>query len=97
MVRNEIKLLKKLRHKHIIKFVGTYTYRECLGLFYWPVALSHLATFLEDIKKLKEQVEEQHTAAMEDIISSVGRVNLDRQCCVKLISGGKSTTNCDCK
>ena len=37
--RKEITILKKLSHNHIVKLVGTYTYRRFLGLLLWPVAV----------------------------------------------------------
>ncbi|KAJ9641478.1 hypothetical protein H2199_005448 [Coniosporium tulheliwenetii] len=50
--RKEIEVLKKLSHKHIIKLVGTYAYRQFLGLLLWPVATCDLATLLEDMEAL---------------------------------------------
>ena len=73
-VQNDIRKLKKLRHKHIIKIVGSYTFRGLLALLLWPVALSNLATFLEDMEKLREQVEARHTATMAEAVSSMDRV-----------------------
>ncbi|OCL04164.1 kinase-like protein [Glonium stellatum] len=43
----EMNILKKLRHHHIVTLVGTYTYRQFLGLLMWPVAQCDLATVLE--------------------------------------------------
>src|SRR5436190_9854058 len=48
----EIEILKKLRHRHIIKLLGTYTHESFLGLLLWPVAVCDLATFLEDVDNL---------------------------------------------
>jgi serine/threonine protein kinase len=46
--RKEIEILKKVSHRHIVRFVGSYTHRQFLGLLLYPVALCDLATFLED-------------------------------------------------
>lgn len=48
--RKEITILKKLSHNHIVKLVGTYTYRQFLGLLLWPVAVCDMATFFEDFE-----------------------------------------------
>lgn len=50
--RKEIMILKKLSHKHIVKLVGTYTYRQFLGLLLWPVAVCDMATFFEDFETM---------------------------------------------
>jgi serine/threonine protein kinase len=50
--RQEIEIIKRLRHEHIIKLVGTYTHRSFLGLLLWPVATTDLGTYLEDINVL---------------------------------------------
>ena len=73
-VHNEAKMLKKLRHKHIVEIVGSYTYRGLLGVLLWPAAPSNLATFLEDIEELKGLVEGRRTATMAEAVSSGGRV-----------------------
>ncbi|KAF2185816.1 kinase-like protein [Zopfia rhizophila CBS 207.26] len=43
----EIDVLKKLKHRHIVKLVGTYTQQPYLGLLLWPVARCDLALVLE--------------------------------------------------
>ena len=50
--RKEITILKKLNHNHIVKLVGTYTYRQFLGLLLWPVAVCDMATFFEDFETM---------------------------------------------
>lgn len=45
----EIEIIRRLDHQHIIKLVGTYTHGPFLGLLLWPVAKCDLATFLEDV------------------------------------------------
>ncbi|OCL14380.1 kinase-like protein, partial [Glonium stellatum] len=34
----EIDILKKLSHRHIIQFVGTFNHKKTMGLVVWPVA-----------------------------------------------------------
>ena len=48
--KNEIDILKKLSHVHIIKLVGTYTHHRTLGILLHPVAVCDLHTFFEDIE-----------------------------------------------
>ena len=50
--RKEITILKRLSHNHIVKLVGTYTYRQFLGLLLWPVAVCDMATFFEDFERV---------------------------------------------
>jgi serine/threonine protein kinase len=45
----EIEIIRKLNHDHIIKLVGTYTHGPFLGLLLWPVAVCDLGTFLDDV------------------------------------------------
>ncbi|KAK5687602.1 hypothetical protein LTS10_001742 [Elasticomyces elasticus] len=46
LFENELKLLKSLSHKHIVKVVGSYTDSKEVGLIMLPVAEKNLATFL---------------------------------------------------
>lgn len=46
----EIKILKKLRHAHMIQLVGTYTHRQFLGLLLFPVAVCDLHTYFDDVE-----------------------------------------------
>ena len=48
----EIEILKKVSHYHIIKFAGSYTHRQFLGLLLYPVATCDLATLFEDAEAL---------------------------------------------
>ena len=50
--RQEIEILKRLAHQHIIKLMGTYTHGPFLGLLLWPVTVCDLATFFEDVDSL---------------------------------------------
>jgi serine/threonine protein kinase/tetratricopeptide (TPR) repeat protein len=42
----EIEILKRLRHRHIVKFIGSYTDFKYIGLIMSPVAEMDLATYL---------------------------------------------------
>lgn len=46
----EMEILKKLNHVHMIKLIGTYTHRQCLGLLLSPVAVADIATLYDDIE-----------------------------------------------
>jgi serine/threonine protein kinase len=47
-IKTEIEILKKLSHQHLVKLVGAYTHKQCLGLLLYPVATCDLQTFFED-------------------------------------------------
>jgi len=49
----EIEIIRKLKHPHIIQLVGSYTRGHYLGILLYPVATCDLATFLEDIDFLQ--------------------------------------------
>ncbi|KAF1813505.1 kinase-like protein [Eremomyces bilateralis CBS 781.70] len=42
----EIEILKRLYHRHVVKFVGSYTDSKYLGLIIYPVAEMNLITYL---------------------------------------------------
>jgi serine/threonine protein kinase len=49
--KKEIEILKRLpSHHHIIQLIGTYTYRQILGILLYPVAVCDLHTFFEDVE-----------------------------------------------
>lgn len=52
----EIKILKRLKHPHVIDVVGSYTRGKYLGILLYPVATCDLSTFLEDIDYLQRVV-----------------------------------------
>ncbi|KAH0543128.1 hypothetical protein FGG08_002554 [Glutinoglossum americanum] len=45
-IQNEINILRKLRGTHIIRYIGSYTYRGWIGILLWPVAICDLNTLL---------------------------------------------------
>jgi len=53
-LREEAKAMELLTHKHILKLVGTYTFkRNDLYLLLYPVAVCDLSKFLEDVDDLR--------------------------------------------
>jgi serine/threonine protein kinase len=64
--RKEIDILKKLRHRHVIKLMGTYTQGPLLGLLLAPVAGSDLHTFMEDIDILHEGLSAGERCEIDD-------------------------------
>jgi serine/threonine protein kinase len=60
--RREIEILKRLPfHHHIIQLVGTYTYRQILGILLYPVAICDLHTFFEDVEAWSTVTTEPNT------------------------------------
>jgi serine/threonine protein kinase len=53
MQLQEIQILKRLKHPHIIEVVGSYTRGRYLGILLYPVATCDLSTFLEDVDYLQ--------------------------------------------
>lgn len=49
----EIEIIRKLKHPHIIRLAGSYTRGQYLGILLYPVATCDLATFLEDVDFLQ--------------------------------------------
>jgi hypothetical protein len=45
--KSEIQIIKRIEHRHIIQYVGSYTDRTYLGLVMAPLADMDLAAFLE--------------------------------------------------
>jgi serine/threonine protein kinase len=43
----EIEILKRLKHHHIVEFVGRYTHPKCISLIISPVAEMVLGAYLE--------------------------------------------------
>ncbi|KAI9817107.1 MAG: hypothetical protein M1827_001219 [Pycnora praestabilis] len=48
-VQHEVEVMKKLDHKHIIEFVGSFTQGRVLGMLLKPAAQCDLSTFLEEL------------------------------------------------
>ena len=51
----EIEILKRLKHRHIVEFVGSYTDHKYMGLIMSPVAEMDLSTYLKRADRLKHQ------------------------------------------
>ena len=51
----EIELLKRLKHDHVVEFVGSYTDPKYMGLIMSPVAEMDLSTYLKRADRLKHQ------------------------------------------
>ena len=71
----EINVLKELKHRHIVKLVGTYTQHPYLGLLLWPVAQCDLALVL----KLMEMdgLYDQSSAQEPGFLEELAEYNLD--------------------
>jgi serine/threonine protein kinase len=51
----EIEIIRKLKHPHIIQLAGSYTRGQYLGILLYPVAMCDLTTFLEDVDFLQQR------------------------------------------
>jgi tRNA A-37 threonylcarbamoyl transferase component Bud32 len=56
---NELETLKSLSHKHVVKFVASYTDSEWVGLIMLPVADMNLATFLNQSLPPQGEIDRQ--------------------------------------
>src|SRR4051812_19259307 len=53
-LRQEANAMERLAHKHILKLVGTYTFkRNNLYLLLYPVAVCDLSKLLEDVDEIR--------------------------------------------
>jgi serine/threonine protein kinase len=64
--QKEIEILKKLRHRHIIELMGTYTHGPFLGLLLSPVAGCDLHIFMEDIDIIRERLRAGEACEIDD-------------------------------
>ncbi|KAF3032500.1 hypothetical protein E8E12_003714 [Didymella heteroderae] len=47
-IRQEIEILKKLSHQHLVRLIGSYTHKGSVGLLLYPVAVCDLESFFDD-------------------------------------------------
>lgn len=52
--QSELQIIKRLDHKHVVRYVGSYTDKKDLGLLISPVADCDLATYLQDVSNKTE-------------------------------------------
>lgn len=70
--QQKIEALKKLQHNRIVQILGPYTLP---GTLRWPLALCHLATFFEDIEKIRMQfVDQEETIPLSELWLLVERL-----------------------
>jgi serine/threonine protein kinase len=48
-VKRELEILKKIKHRHVVTLVGSYTQRNVLGLLLFPAAVCDLGMFLDEL------------------------------------------------
>jgi serine/threonine protein kinase len=51
---NEMKVMKRLEHQHVVRYIGSYTDRKDLGLVMSPIADCDLAAYLHNIRARPE-------------------------------------------
>ncbi|TVY85398.1 Serine/threonine-protein kinase Nek11 [Lachnellula suecica] len=67
-LREEANAMERLVHKHILKLVGTYTYkRKSLYLLLYPAAVCDLSRFLDDVDDLRSGTYADREDAMDRI------------------------------
>ena len=71
----EINILKKLRHRHVIKLVGSYIQEPYLGLLLHPVAVTDLATLIEDYDFLQYSQEPQDFKRINQAIDRIQQLH----------------------
>lgn len=69
--KQEIEILKRVPHNHIVEYIGSYTHRNVLGILYRPVALCDLLTFFEDVEEYWSASENDET------LSPISRARLE--------------------
>ncbi|KAH8723549.1 kinase-like domain-containing protein [Phaeosphaeriaceae sp. PMI808] len=78
--RQEIEIIKRLQHQHVIRLVGTYTHGPFLGLLLWPVATCDLANLLEDVDWLQKPFQNHERMQVDQEITEEGAEQItDRQ------------------
>jgi serine/threonine protein kinase len=78
-LRKEANAMEELAHKHIVKLVGTYTWkRRHLYLLLYPAATCDLSTFIEDIDGIRSDTCADQDDAMKRLhalgLKDVGRI-----------------------
>lgn len=79
-LREEANAMEELAHKHILKLVGTYTYkRKNLYLLLYPAATCDLSTFLDDIDGIRSDTCADRDDAMKRLfalgLKDIGRID----------------------
>ncbi|TGO17073.1 hypothetical protein BTUL_0021g00720 [Botrytis tulipae] len=79
-LREEANAMEELAHKHILKLVGTYTYkRKNLYLLLYPAATCDLSTFLDDIDGIRSDTCADRDDAMKRLfalgLKDIGKID----------------------
>ncbi|KAM0318784.1 hypothetical protein ACHAO8_001581 [Botrytis cinerea] len=79
-LREEANAMEELAHKHILKLVGTYTYkRKNLYLLLYPAATCDLSTFLDDIEGIRSDTCADRDDAMKRLyalgLKDIGKID----------------------
>ncbi|KAK4503337.1 hypothetical protein PRZ48_004252 [Zasmidium cellare] len=69
LFQNELDVLQRLKHKHIVKLVGSYTDNRYIGLLTQPVADKNLATFLKQAPRRNEK--EDHAIRLRSFFGCI--------------------------
>ncbi len=68
----EVEILEKIDHKHVVKFVGSYTQAKVLGLIIWPAAVCDLSHFLDELDTFdRETTADEPWAALKLSIDDI--------------------------
>lgn len=84
----EIDVLKNMKHRHVVRLVGTFTQKPYLSFLIWPVARCDLSMILEvlDMRssinsepgqahRLSEKLAEHHFSSLKKLRDLVGQEN----------------------
>ncbi|KAJ8107315.1 hypothetical protein OPT61_g8951 [Boeremia exigua] len=58
-LKEEIEILKRLSHQHLVRLIGAYSHKRCLGMLLYPVATCDLQTFFEDAEAYWHERDDQ--------------------------------------
>lgn len=68
-IAEEARIVRRLRHRHIVKVLGTYSWRNQFGIIMSPVAETDLNNFLQHVDSLESYPEEERLECYNIMLS----------------------------